>query len=251
MTENPIDPRTAGHQAWRDLAFVHWRVPVAALRPHVPAWLEVDTDAGDAWIGVVPFSMERVRPWWSPPVPGVSWFLETNVRTYVVDPRTGERGVWFFSLDATKRLAVRVARALWHLPYFRARLELAVEPGGARGADVRAVTYRGARVGDARAEYALRAELGDGPARPAPPDTLEHFLVERYLLFTEKRDGTRWRGRVHHEPYALRDVASCEVRQSLTGAAGVPIEPDRAPDHVAFSPGVDVRVAPLRRLPER
>ena len=38
---------------------------------------------------------------------------------------------------------------------------------------------------------------------PSVPGTLEHFLIERYLLFTERR-GVPHRGQVHHAPYAVQ-----------------------------------------------
>ena len=40
-----------------------------------------------------------------PAVPWLSAFPELNVRTYV-SPRDGKRGVYFFSLDAARLLAV-------------------------------------------------------------------------------------------------------------------------------------------------
>ena len=54
-------------QSWHDLLFAHWAVDVAMLRPHIPAKLEVDTFDGQAWLGVVPFSMTGVRLRWTPP----------------------------------------------------------------------------------------------------------------------------------------------------------------------------------------
>ena len=100
--------RVAQRQSWLDLTFLHWRIPVAALRPLLPAALEIDTYEGDAFIGVVPFTMTGVRPLWAPPVPGISNFHETNVRTYVhLEGR--DPGVWFFSLDAASRVAVTIA----------------------------------------------------------------------------------------------------------------------------------------------
>ncbi|MFN8706453.1 MAG: YqjF family protein, partial [Planctomyces sp.] len=122
-TPFPEDNVTAGYQEWRRLLFLHWRVPVEDVQRLLPRGLEVDEFDGSAWLGVVPFSMERIRPWWSPAVPGISWFLETNVRTYVVD-RQGVRGVWFFSLDADQWLAVKIARRFWYLPYRHAVLSL-------------------------------------------------------------------------------------------------------------------------------
>lgn len=112
----------AGHQFWSDLLFVHWRVPAVELRPLLPPEVTIDEFDGSAWVGLVPFHMSGVRPWWFPAVPGVSDFHETNVRTYVTC--RGEPGVWFFSLEAAKSLAVRVARWRWRLRYFFAEMSI-------------------------------------------------------------------------------------------------------------------------------
>ena len=112
--------RPALSMRWKHLLFVHWRVPVASLRPLIPEPLQIDTYDGAAWVGFVPFVMESVRPVWLPPIPKLFDFPEANVRTYV---RYGEqRGVWFFSLDAAHRLGVWVARRLWKLPYHYAHM---------------------------------------------------------------------------------------------------------------------------------
>ncbi|MBX3416896.1 MAG: DUF2071 domain-containing protein [Pirellulaceae bacterium] len=108
------DRRTAGFQKWTCLTFIHWRVSAETIQALLPPFLRVLEYDGTGWLGLVPFSMEKIRPWWSPPIPGISWFLETNLRTYVVDSE-GREGVWFFSLDANSRLAVGVARKVWHL----------------------------------------------------------------------------------------------------------------------------------------
>ncbi len=101
--------RPAMTMSWHDLLFLHWPVHLHLLRPLIPAALEVDTFDGWAWIGVVPFRMSGVRPRYAPALRCTSAFPEINVRTYVKARQRS--GVWFFSLDATSRLAVRVARA--------------------------------------------------------------------------------------------------------------------------------------------
>ena len=113
--------------SWHDLLFLHWPVDVAALRPHIPERLEIDTFDGVAWLGVVPFRMSGVGPRFVPSVPGVSTFPEINLRTYV--RANGKPGVWFFSLDVTKRLAVLIARGAFHLPYFKAEMNVREEDG--------------------------------------------------------------------------------------------------------------------------
>ncbi len=249
--------RAAGYQRWSDLLFVHWRVPAAEIAAHLPAGLEADTFEGEAWLGLVPFQMSGVRPWWFPAVPGVSTFPETNVRTCV--RCRGEPGVYFFSLEAAKALAVWIARRRWHLPYWLARMEIV------RQATHR--TYRSERVlgrtnnphsarpspvivpGDAAREARppfCHVEIEIGGELPLPqPGSLEFFLVERYLLFAASPRGLQ-RGQVHHVPYALRQARLMHLEETLTAATG--FGPLPAPQHVVFSPGVDVEVFPLRMV---
>jgi uncharacterized protein YqjF (DUF2071 family) len=117
----PLDHPTVGRQRWRDLLFLHWRVPVSTVQRTLPEGLTVDTFDGDAWVGIVPFAMQGVRPRFFPPVPWLSWFLELNVRTYVLDAQ-GVPGVWFHSLDCDQPVAVEIARRCFHLPYMHARM---------------------------------------------------------------------------------------------------------------------------------
>ncbi len=77
----------------------------------------------------------------------------------------------------------------------------------------------------------------------AIPETLEHFLVERYVLFAgdPRRPGSGLlSGRVHHQPYPLRGATVRRCEESLLRAAGIEVQ--GPPDHVVFSEGVDVEV---------
>src|SRR6267143_4420167 len=107
-------------QSWHDLLFAHWQVDVIVLRSLLPSELQIDTFEGSAWLAVVPFRMTGVRLRGTPALPWLSVFPELNVRTYVTCD--GKPGVWFFSLDAGNPLAVTIARAWFHLPYFRAQM---------------------------------------------------------------------------------------------------------------------------------
>jgi uncharacterized protein YqjF (DUF2071 family) len=113
--------------SWLDLLFAHWSFPPELIRALLPPNLELDTHGGRAWVGVVPFRMENVGPRGLNWLPGVSAFLELNVRTYVV--HEGKPGVWFFSLDAASRLAVQAARLGFHLPYFNAQMRCETRDG--------------------------------------------------------------------------------------------------------------------------
>jgi hypothetical protein len=80
----------------------------AAIQATLPEGLFVDTFGGTAYLGIVPFFMRNIRPRCLPAVPGISNFMELNLRTCVFD-RSGVPGVWFYSLDANQWLAVRIA----------------------------------------------------------------------------------------------------------------------------------------------
>lgn len=224
-----------GFQRWHRLLFVHWEVPEAVLRPLVPARLSLDTFEGRCFVGVVAFTMQKVRPYlWAPPVPSAREFGEINVRTYVhLDG--SEPGVFFFSLDAESALAVWAARTLWGLPYFRARIEIEYE-----GPEVSYRCQR--RVGGLR--WSASARTG-AQLSAAGQDSLSFFLCERYQFYNERR-GQLWRARVHHTPYVLHAVEPAAAEPTLLNAAGLPASSARTPDY--FSPGVDVDVFALEKV---
>ena len=224
--------RVVQRPGWHELTFLHWRVPPAALRPLVPAELELDTFEGDAFVGLVPFTMTGVRPWWAPPWPGTNDFHETNVRTYVHHRGAGP-GVWFFSLDAASLPAVVAARTLWRLPYHHARMTLEKAEGEVRYASER--KRPGPLPGTCRVTC---RPLGAPEA--ARPGTLEHFLAERYLLYARARGGGLLRGAVHHAPYPLQRAEVTECDETLLAAAGIarPAGPPLA--HYASSVSVEI-----------
>lgn len=226
------DERPVGRQQWRDLLFVHQRVPVERLRPLVPAALSIDTFEGDGWATLIPFAISGSRPAGAPAALGMS-FLETNLRTYVRSPQ-GEVGIFFFSLEASSWLAVAGARAGYALPYFPARMECRKQDDGAT------IHYRSVRqLGGAGAALEVTWRVG-AQAGHADPGTLDHFLVERYVLYAQRR-GRILRARVRHSPYPLREATILSLRETLFAHAGLPA-PAGPPARVHFSPGVDVDI---------
>ena len=259
------------HQRWEHLLFLHWRVPAELLQPHLPPGLTVDTYDGSAWLGVVPFWMRRVRPRFLPCVPGLSDFLELNLRTYATGPAGA--GVWFFSLDANQKIAVALARTLFKLPYAHAAIDSTLAPPPTPSPDARFIPAppdtgqpatetvtdpahpwidftslrRGAEPAQ-RCSFHYRAR---GPVRHATPGTLDHFLVERYLLYAWNPKRQRLsHGRVAHTAYPLHDAEFTAGDDTLFALNGLP-RVKRPPDHAVYSPGVDVRIYPLRRADRR
>lgn len=228
------------HQSWRDLLFLHYSADPEEIQATLPAGLTVDTypDATGqerAWVGLIPFRMIGVRARAMPPLPAVSAFPETNVRTYV--HRNGqEPGIWFYSLDAAQWLACQTARATYGLPYYHA--EMAV----ARAAET--VTYT-SRRNEGRASHEISARIGEDMGF-AEPGTLEFFLVERYLLYSQFA-GTLRTAQVCHPPYPLRSAEVLSAEECMLEACSLP---SKGWEHVIFSEGVDVDIYALSRAPK-
>lgn len=238
VRQRPIGRSAVMKQAWRNLAFLHWRVPADTIQRTLPPGLTVDTFDDAAYIGIVPFYMRRIRPRFLPPVPGLSWFLETNVRTYVYD-QNGIPGVWFYSLDANQRIAVKVARRFFKLPYFQADMT------ANRLAESVDVSYRTTRKHDAHtSQFDYR---GVGSVRTAEPGSLEFFLAERYILYAFSAEtNTLFSGRVYHTPYPLQSAELDTWDSRLLVLDGFD-DPAQPPDHILVSPGVCVDVYALEK----
>jgi uncharacterized protein YqjF (DUF2071 family) len=130
-----------------------------------------------------------------PSVPLLSNFPELNVRTYVT--AEDKPGIWFFSLDAGNPLAVRLARATFHLPYYDAEISCHVVDREIHYRSVR--THRGAK----EARFAGRYRPVGEPFK-SRPGRLEHFLTERYCLYSSSERGNVYRGDIHHHPWPLQ-----------------------------------------------
>ncbi len=228
-------------QRWNDLLFAHWPIPSGEMMRLLPAGLEVDTFDGYAWVGVVPFWMDLVRTRAvgerCVTFPGTGTFCELNLRTYVRSRITGLRGVYFFSLDAASALAVSGARMLFHLPYFFASMRRQIESDGT-------VEYRSSRLLTGRSVRFKARYRGLGEvASPSRDGTLEHFLTERYCLFTQVA-GQVQVGHIHHLPWPLEPAEAEIVLNELPAAHGITL-PGRPPV-LHFARKLDVYIWSLR-----
>jgi uncharacterized protein YqjF (DUF2071 family) len=229
-------------QRWNDLLFAHWPIPPADIAPLIPDGLQVDTYHGSAWLGVVPFWMDRIKFRGVPQIPGTSSFPELNLRTYVREPHSGAQGVYFLSLDASNLLAVLFARAFFRLPYhwadlrFEQRREREFWFGSRR------------RLTDPQVLFSARYR-GLGPTRrlaESRPGSLEYFLTERYCLFTRDRDGHAMRANVHHVPWPLEEAEADIERNDLAAAVGIRLP--NVPPVLHYSRRLAVYVWQLERV---
>lgn len=215
---------------WSELLFAHWSVEPSLVAKLLPAGVTLDTRDGKAWVGVVPFLMSDVAPRFCPAIPGLSRFLELNVRTYVTVG--GKPGVWFFSLDAANRIAVRVARATFNLPYMDARMSL-------KSNDSHTIEYESHRTH--RNEPSADFDACYGPSGDffeAVPGSLEHWLTARYCLYSASQKGRIYRGEIDHPPWSLAKASYEETTNTMGQSFGFDFQGE---PHLLYAKPVDVR----------
>lgn len=220
------------YQEWRDLLFLHWEYPIDLIQNSLPPGLYVDTYQGKAYVGVIPFLMDRVSLPGLPSIPGLSHFLEVNLRTYVYD-RHGMPGVWFYSLDINSFLATWAARQFFKLPYYQADLRVSKDFAGK-------IDYSGSRTSEPNSAMHFIYQPRLANTFLAEPGSLEFFLVERYVLFTYARNQLFFE-KVHHAPYPLLQVNLEKIESRLFEMNGLE-QPQRIADHQIFSYGVNVDI---------
>jgi hypothetical protein len=174
-------------QRWNDLLFAHWPIATAKMQALLPEWLEADTIQGSAWVGAVPFWLDRIKVRGMPAIPGLRSFPDLNLRTYVRDRFTGTPGFYCFSVDSSNLLAVAAAHLVYHLPYSLA--EMYLEPRSER----EFAFYSRRRFSRRQVIFKARYR-GMGPTRQTAemrPGSLEYFFTERPCVFSTNRVGGR------------------------------------------------------------
>jgi len=218
----PPDEPWMQAQTRRDVLFAHWRAGLADVARLLPPDLPLDTHDGEAWLGIVAFRLASLRLRGLPSLPRVA-FTQVDVRTYVT--LDGRPGVWLFSVEASNPLLVEAAKRAHRLPAYRARCSAG--PG----------RYEVERDGRA---YRV-AYVPAGEPFLAEPGSLEHFLTERYCIYTA--DGGRlYRAELHHAPWRLQRAGATVEAASL---APVAIEGEPQALYLATQ---DVLVWPLEEL---
>ena len=206
------------YQEWNRAVFLHWKVPEVVLRSLVPEGLTIDTYGGNAYVSLVAFTMEQIRPRYLPAVGFISCFDEINLRTYIeID---GKKGVYFLNIEAGKSLSSVVARGLSGLPYEKS--DMIRTPGGYR-------SDNGMKNFFLDLSYTVGGDIDE-------KSELDRWLTERYCLYLDK-GSQLYRYDIHHEEWKLKTVVL--DRTSLDYRLGA-LQLTGGPDMTHYSDGVKV-----------
>ncbi len=233
------------NQEWHDLLFLHWRIPDALIRQHIPEELSIDHYDGSAWIGIIPFHMRKLRPCCLPSFPLISDFVEVNLRTYVYDKHR-RKGVWFFSLDTKNSLGNWIARTCFHLNYRFSYTDFHRE----FESDASRVSY-GLRFPkpsfrQQREESFIWAHNKASFKPSENKSSLEYFLTERYRLFSYNyRKKQLITGKLSHLPYELNRPKLISYSIGLFESNGIEFNP-QTPESVLACHSTQVKVYPIK-----
>jgi uncharacterized protein YqjF (DUF2071 family) len=153
------------YQEWNNAVFLHWQVELTELEAFVPNKLEIDLFEGKAWVSLVIFKMEKIRPKLLPSFAPVSDFDELNIRTYV--KFNNKCGVYFLSIEANKILSCMVAKGISGLPYRHSIIQRTTNRISSHNSELK---------DKLKIEYAI----GNEALRKTE---LDKWLTERYALF--------------------------------------------------------------------
>jgi len=238
---------------WRDALFAHWPVDAGAVADSLPAGLTPRTHDDSAWLGIVAFVMEDIRPRGVPQQLGLT-FGEANLRTYVAGP-DGGKGIYFYNLDAGDRLSVAIARRFYQLPYYSAHMDIdrtGAMPGQSAPHE-RRVDFTSHRAHPDAADAYIDASYGPLDERLRPDDgTLTNFFFENYRFYLVEGNpeaataGDLFYGDVEHPPWGVYE-ADFDLRSTNFFAVNG-FERPAAEPLVHYSPGVPVDAGRIRRV---
>jgi uncharacterized protein YqjF (DUF2071 family) len=216
-------------QRWRDVAFVHWRFDPERIAPLLPKGLTVDTYDDAAWVTLTPFVVAGAHPPLVPPVPGLSNFLESNLRTYVVGP-DGRDGLWFLTLETNSLSTTVAARTAIGIPYRWATMDR-------QRAGKRVTSCSRRRLADPAPHHRTTVITNDDGA--LADRQLAGWLTGRWRAWSSLA-GRLLVVPVEHERWPISDAALVDHDDTLFTSLGLP-EPAGEPV-VHAAPGVTARL---------
>lgn len=206
------------YQEWNKALFFHYRIDASILKELVPKDLEINEIDGSAWVSLVAFTMEKIRPRFLPAFSPISDFDEINLRTYVI--KDGKPGVYFLSIEAGKLFSAFIAKTLSGLPYEKSTIKR---------------TDNSYRANHTKKNFSLLADFLIG-MKVKHKTELDLFLTERYCLYLEENKHL-YRYEIQHLPWKINEL---ELDFLAIDYQINDLKLDSNPDLIHYSKGVQV-----------
>jgi len=207
------------YQEWNKVIFLHFEVSLQELRVLVPNELEIDMFEEKAYVSIVAFTMEKIRPRLLPSLSFISDFHEINVRTYV--KKNGKTGVYFLSIESEKFLSSLVAKTLSGLPYKTVSM-------------LRDENFFVSENKKDGFELKLKYEIGQEVKNKS---AIDKWLTERYALFLIENKKI-YKYEIHHKEWELNSIRFDELKYNYT--IGNLVFKNSTPNLMHYANGIQV-----------
>ncbi|KAB2334776.1 DUF2071 domain-containing protein [Cytobacillus depressus] len=225
-------------QTWSNLFFTHWPIAPEILRPYIPQSLQIDTFNRYAWVGIILFVMEGIYP------RGLNYksilpsFPEINVRTYV--QCDDKPGIYFLSIDVGDWASYTIAKRWFRLPYFSSHVSFQKED--------QTFQFGSKRKGNSNSPITFNGKYIPLPKIFYPKKgTLDHWLTERYCLYSKDQRGNLYCGEIHHRPWPLQYAESEIHMNTLLSPFNIDLNEVKPISH--YSKGVDSLIWNIKKVP--
>ncbi|WP_370477536.1 YqjF family protein [Tamlana flava] len=206
------------YQEWNKGIFLHWEVNPELVKPHLPKGMELDTIDGKTWVSLVAFDMNHIGIRSILKIPRVSDFHEINLRIYVI--YKGKPGVYFLSMEGSKRSSCKVLRTLSKFPYRFSKI---------KRTDF-SYTSKNKKFDDL---FHIEFELGNTIETRSKTDV---WLTERYVVFQDYSKNIA-EYNVHHLEWPLQDINLKKLDVNYPRFSDLM---NNKPDKIHYSKGVQV-----------
>jgi len=208
------------YQEWNNAIFLHWQIEKEWIQDLLPKNLEVDMHQGKAWISLVAFSMENIRPRFLPAFAPISNFLEINLRTYVI--KDNKPGVYFLNIEAEKWFSAFLSKKISGLPYEKSDI-------------VHHLKEQKIRANQKQQNFKLEIDY-TVENLVSEKSELDTFLTERYCLYLDL-ENRLYRNEIQHLPWEIHNLTYSNLQ---TNYFLKKINLNRKPDLVHYSKGIQV-----------
>ena len=177
-------------------------MPKKILEKYLPNGTELDLYNGKTLMSMVVFTFSKIK-FFGVKIPFHQQFGQINFRFYVKSKINKNRGVVFIKEFAPKPLIAFVANTIYNEPFYYKRIsrnktisknELTIE-----------YAYKNMRI---QASGKKRTES-------FKENSLEHFIVDRYIAFVEKGEVKTYQYKITHKPWKLYKTRTINIDENI------------------------------------
>jgi len=184
---------------WEHLVIQTFTCNPEILKEYLPNDIELDLYQGKALFSMVAFTFSKVS-FFGIKVPFHQEFGEINFRFYARSKIDNTKGVVFIREFAPKPLIAFVANTIYNEPFYYKNIKKNI----LQSATQKKVTYKFNKNN----EISVQAH---SHSKPTQKNSLQEFIVDRYIAFVKGRNNTTYQYKINHRPWQLHQIKKCKI----------------------------------------